>query len=344
LPPLSFFDTGVPSPPMIPDGKLKTGQRPAQLTIRSFKPGDILFEEGSKGREMFIINEGKVGIFKATPDGIVELAQIEKGGAIGEMSLLDAMPRSATAKAVEPTKALLINEFTFQQAVQSIPAWLNSIIKIIVNRLRDANKRVDQSPLRDRERGLVSLILLLLPAYKHEFAGNLAIDYNLVCVEAYYVCRLRKTDIVKAIDQLVRRSLFSLEEDAQHKKHLCVKDVEVLSLFQEYCNLKAQQKTFREMSIPDDAIAMLSNIAYVAQKSGTETDEGTELSRQALIADQEGTPAINIDKSLFELRRRGLINMLPIENDMQILYRKETLSRIKKIKEWLPRFEATPGT
>jgi CRP/FNR family transcriptional regulator, cyclic AMP receptor protein len=323
-----------------PDGKLRTGQRPTQVTIRTFKPGEVLFEEGTKGREMYIINEGKVGVYKQGPDGLTELAQIEKGGVIGEMSLLDAMPRSATVKAIETSKAMLINELTFSQAVQNIPAWLNSIIKIIVNRLRDANKRVDQSPLRDRERGVISLMLLLLPVYRYEFGASVALDYNLVCVEAYYVCRLRKSDIVKIIDQLARRGLFSIEEDTQHKKHLCIRDIEVLTLFEEYLNLKAQQKSFRETTIPDDSIAMLSNIAYVAQKSGTETGEGTVLRREALVADQKDKGQGNIDKALFELRRRGLINMFPVENDMEIVFKKETLSRIKKIKEWLPKFEA----
>ncbi|MDD5675368.1 MAG: cyclic nucleotide-binding domain-containing protein, partial [Chitinivibrionales bacterium] len=85
--------------------ELKTGQRPVQLDIRAYKPGDVLFEEGSKGRELFSIQEGKVGVYKESPDGPIELAKIEKGGIIGEMSLLDNMPRSATVKALEPTKA-----------------------------------------------------------------------------------------------------------------------------------------------------------------------------------------------------------------------------------------------
>jgi CRP/FNR family transcriptional regulator, cyclic AMP receptor protein len=326
----------MPLPP--PDGKLKTGQRPAPVTVRTFKPGEVLFEEGTKGREMYVINEGTVGVYKQTPDGMIELAKIEKGGVIGEMSLLDNMPRSATVKAIDTAKALLINELTFHNAVQEIPGWLNSIIKIVVNRLRDANKRVDQTVLRDRERGVVSLMLLLLPTYKYEFHGTFALDYNLLCVEAYYVCRLRKNDIVKLVDILSRRGLFSVEEDTDHRRHVCIKDVEVLSLYNEYLNLKAQQKTFKEASIPDESIAMLSNIAYVAQKSGAETADGTVLSHEALKADLQDKGGANLDKNLMDLRRRGLINLIPDEKDQQIIFKKEDLSRIKKIKEWLPKF------
>ena len=45
-----------------------------------------------------------------------------------------------------------------------------------------------------------------------------------------------------------------------------------------------------------------------------------------------------LDKHLLDLRRRSLINLLPTENDTLIVFKKETLGRIKKIQEWIPRF------
>jgi len=318
--------------------QLKTGQRPVQNTVRTFKPGDVLFEEGTAGRELYIIEEGDVGVYKNTPDGAIELAVIQKGGVIGEMSVLDNLPRSATVKAKTVTRALLINQLIFQQAIEKVPAWLNSIIKIVVSRLRDANKRVDQSILRDKERGVISLITLLLPSNRYEFSSSIALDYDLVCVEAYYVCRLRKKDITRLLEQIAKRKIITVEEDTQHKKHVCIRDVEVLQLFHEYLNLKAQQKTFKEVLVPEEAIAVLSNIAYVAQKAGGESDEGTTLSKAALVRDLQAKPD-QLERSLLDLRRRGLINIMPAENDSILIFKKETISRIKKIKEWLPQFE-----
>jgi CRP-like cAMP-binding protein len=322
---------------------LKTGQRPIQLNIRSLKPGDVLCEEGTQGRELYIIEDGKLSVYKSTQEGAtIELATVGKGNIIGEMSLLDNLPRSASVKAIDPTKVLVINQQVFLQTLLTTPPWLNSIITIIVSRLRDANKRVDASILRDRERGLVCLMLLLLPSYRHEYASTAALDYNLVCVEAFFVCRLRRKEISRLLDQLRDRALISVEEDAAHVKHVCIRDVEVLKLFEEYLILKSQQKTFRESSIPDDSVAMLSNIAYVAQKSGTETDEGIVLSKAALLEDLQDKDAGHLEKNLLDLRRRGLINLMPTDNDTQIIFRKEALSRIKKIREWLPKFEAAP--
>ena len=306
--------------PVSDRSQLKTGKRPQQLNTRALKEGDILVEEGSHGREMFIIKDGKVGVYKDTVEGSVELAVIERNGIIGEMSLLDNQPRSATIRAVEKTT-------------------VNSIIKIVVSRLRDANRRVDQTVLRDHERGLISLMLALLPENKYEFSSQIALNYDMVIVETYYVCRLKKKEIEKLLAGIGKREIIEIAEDTEQKKHICFKDLEVIKLFYEYLTLKSQQKTFREMSIPQDAVGVLSNIAYIAQKSGTETPEGTKLSKSAFMEDMADKDRNKLEKTLLDLRRRNLINIMPEGADSIIIFKPETLSRIKKIKEWLPRFE-----
>ena len=50
-----------------------------------------------------------------------------------------------------------------------------------------------------------------------------------------------------------------------------------------------------------------------------------------------------VEKTLLDLRRRGLLDIMPQDGDEVLVFRPETLSRIKKIKEWLPRFEMDAG-
>ncbi|MBD3346279.1 MAG: cyclic nucleotide-binding domain-containing protein [Chitinivibrionales bacterium] len=329
--------------PDIGRSELKTGKRPQQLNIQTFKPGTTLFEEGTRGKELFIIKEGRVGVYKTTSDGEIELAVLGDGALVGEMSLLDNLPRSATVRAIDTTKALLINSAVFQATMQKVPVWLFSIVKIVVSRLRDANKRVDLSILRDKEHGVVSLMLLLLPKYKHEFASLSALDYDFMLVETYYVCQLKKKEITHLISGLEKSSIVQVEEDTNHKKHICIKDIDVLKLFKEYLVLKSQRKEFRELGVPEEALSVLNNIAYVAQKSGSNTDEGTALLKSVLLKDLTETKPEKLDRVLLDLKRRNLINMFPVENDVKIIFQRETLARIKKIKEWAPRFEKGTG-
>lgn len=325
--------------PLPARSELKTGKRPVQQQIRSLKPGEILFEEGTQGRELFIIQEGKVGIYKDTPDGRVELAVVEKGGIIGEMSLLDNLPRSATVQAVESCKILIINQASFDKIMQDIPVWLQSIIKIVVSRLRDANKRVDQSVLRDKERGLANLLLLLLPTMTVKKESCSAIEFEQLIAETFFVCRLRKKDIKKTIETLVKRNLLKILVEKDGVQWVLVKEPEILKLFDEYCSLKSLKQSFKEVSIPEQAITTLKNIAYVAQKNGKESADGTTIMKSVLIKDFTEKNAGQLDKNLLDLRRHNLINLVPGGDDMAITFRNEDLRRITKIKEWLPHFE-----
>jgi hypothetical protein len=118
----------------------------------------------------------------------------------------------------------------------------------------------------------------------------------------------------------------------------------VVQLYDDYLKLKSRKKTFKELTIPDEAIGLLSNIVYVAQKAGVETKDGTTLLKSLLINDLDAKNSDNLEKSLLDLKRRNLLNILPAENsDAMLIFEKEVLSRIKKIKEWVPRFEQEPS-
>ena len=314
------------------------------MVVKTFKPGEVIFEEGTKGRELFIVQEGMVGIYKSSPEGETELARIDKGGIVGEMSLLDAMPRSATVKCLETAKLIVVNELTFQNALKAVPVWLTSIIRIVVSRLRDANKRVDRAALRDKDRGIALLLLLLLPGNRHEFSSQTALDFDLLLVEANFVCRLKKNEILKSLSNFEHKGIVSIAEDAKRKKHICIRDIEIVQLYEEYLKLKSQKKVFKELTIPDEAIALLSNIVYVAQKAGVETKDGATLLKSLLLKDLESKTGDHLEKSLLDLKRRNLLNIMPADDhDAVLIFEKEVLSRIKKIKEWVPRFEQEPS-
>jgi hypothetical protein len=63
------------------------------------------------------------------------------------------------------------------------------------------------------------------------------------------------------------------------------------------------------------------------------------LAKSALLEDLADKKPDMIEKSLLDLRRRTLADMMPVDGETMIIFQPEMLSRIKKIKEWLPRFE-----
>lgn len=316
-------------------------EAPVQQT---YKTGEVLFEEGLLGKEMYLVQEGKIGVFKNTPKGRVPISVIGTGGILGEQSFFGSHERSATAIAVEPTRVLVFNERNLKHVMETIPPWLYAMLKVIVTNLHDVRARVDQCALRDPERGVVRILLLLLPRHATVTGTKAALDSSLVLQDAECICRLRENEAQAMVDRLLLRGLVTLDSSpATGARRLVVPDRSALELYDEYLTLKARGERFREGAIPEEAVATLSNIAYVAQKSGQETIDGTALYKSALVEDlSDHNTAALLEKSLGELAHLGLIAVLPVEEETLIIFKKERLTRIKKIKEWLPKFEQEP--
>ena len=93
----------------------------AQVVDRlELKQGSRLFETGDRGDELYIVRTGKVEIFIRNVAGEkIVLTVAEKGDLFGELSMLDSLPRTATAVAIEDTELIVLNRdnllFFFQK-------------------------------------------------------------------------------------------------------------------------------------------------------------------------------------------------------------------------------------
>ncbi len=110
---------------------------------RRFPAGEVLFREGEPGVEMFVIQTGRVRISKMFPSGERTLAVIGPGEFFGEMAILNGRPRTATATAIEPLHALVIDGRTFEAMVLGNGEIAVRMITRLTRRLHSANAYID---------------------------------------------------------------------------------------------------------------------------------------------------------------------------------------------------------
>ncbi len=117
---------------------------------RMCEPGEVLFREGEAGQHMFVLQSGSVRITKDGKGGEKTLAILGAGEFFGEMSILNAKPRNATAT-VEggAARVLVIDARTFEQMVIGNAEIAVRLIKKLSRRLDSANELIEVLMHRD---------------------------------------------------------------------------------------------------------------------------------------------------------------------------------------------------
>lgn len=103
--------------------------------------GQTILMEGEKGKMICILISGKIGVYKSDEQGRQKrISIIRSGKTFGEMSLVDEMPYSATAIAMEPTQMVVITGYQFENLLHDMPrvgnCLLMTIARLISLRLR----------------------------------------------------------------------------------------------------------------------------------------------------------------------------------------------------------------
>ena len=116
---------------------------------KTCEPGEVLFREGEQGQQMFVLQSGAVRITKSGKGGEKTLAVLGPGEFFGEMSILNAKPRNATATVEARSKVLVIDARTFEQMVVGNAEIAVRLIKKLSRRLDSANELIDVLMHRD---------------------------------------------------------------------------------------------------------------------------------------------------------------------------------------------------
>lgn len=106
--------------------------------VEAKEPGDVVFREGDLGDALYVIVRGAVEIRR----GDDAIARLSAPNVFGEMSVLDACPRSATAVAVDGAQLLVIGSEEFYEALQERFEVVDGVIRLLSRRLREADEKL----------------------------------------------------------------------------------------------------------------------------------------------------------------------------------------------------------
>ena len=120
------------------------GRLCAELPVERTPPGTVLFREGEAGRELFVILDGEVEILRRSRSGReTRMALLGPCDWFGDMSVIDVLPRSATARVVAPAELLRLPatelDALYRRDVRAYSLLVLNIAREMSHRLRLAD-------------------------------------------------------------------------------------------------------------------------------------------------------------------------------------------------------------
>jgi len=202
---------------------------------RRFAPGTVVFREGDPSDVVFLLQNGRIRLFKQV--GAIErsLRVVRPGDLFGELALLQGSQRQSTAVALDESLALAFDQATFHQVAQTNPDVGLRVIEQVVRRLRDAEDQIEILMVRDHQSKVVVALMKLaqrelanaeqpgaqvtLHISPLELSAQVGLDVEVV---KRVVSQLRETGYVRIQDERVELS--SLETLRELYSLLSIKD------------------------------------------------------------------------------------------------------------------------
>lgn len=103
---------------------------------RTFSKGTVIFREGDRGDEAYLVQKGMVRIFKTVHGRRVTLGVCKPFQVFGEMALLDDAPRMAAAETSEDTTVLVLSKARVRDMMDTAAPGLTTLIQSLIGTMR----------------------------------------------------------------------------------------------------------------------------------------------------------------------------------------------------------------
>jgi CRP-like cAMP-binding protein len=311
--------------------------------------GEILFRVGDKPTGMFIIRRGQILVFLDKGGQEIPLATIGAGGMIGEMSLFDKKPRSASARAVDEVEITQISNEEFAKILQQIPKWFVSLMTTLSTRLRDTNDRLQDleskykgnvNPLEELTKTL-HIIQLLWHKLGIKEAKNWIIEREVAEKEAAAILNIEISKVSQTIQAIISGGLISSGRNTYKKETLGIvnrgdlerfiyfvtairrKNMSLKFLPQEFVDIAEMLAKQAKATAYDSFSIELKNLEVEAKSRGFRTDTWLEVA--PLFVDLDSSVIVSrTGKDIsFKIQKKGIDTLIQHAKILRVVTRSE---------------------
>ncbi|MBS1790617.1 MAG: Crp/Fnr family transcriptional regulator [Acidobacteria bacterium] len=180
---------------------------------RTLPAGATFITAEQPGEAVYVIADGAVKVFIDDPNGNEVILTILVGGEIvGEMSLLDCAGRSANVVTLEETVVYWMDRTSFGELLRTIPTIHFNLSRLLCDRLRVANARIQSLALQDVEGRVAHQLLTFADVYGKKLAdGKILIPFRLTQSDLASLIGATRVRVNQVIATYKQRHFISVE-------------------------------------------------------------------------------------------------------------------------------------
>lgn len=180
---------------------------------RTFRSGEVIFHRDDPGQVLYMIKEGKVKICIISPDGQeISLAVLGKGEYFGEFTLLDSLPRSADAIALERAECYTLQRADFHNAIMKNPKIAIKVMEALTRRLRNTDQMVEDLIFLDVYGRVAKKLLELAEAHGVKTEQGVLIDVRLTQQELASMVGASRESVNKVMGYFTEKDFISTDK------------------------------------------------------------------------------------------------------------------------------------
>jgi len=180
---------------------------------RTFRSGEVIFHRDDPGQVLYMIKEGKVKICIISPDGQeVSLTVFGKGEVFGEFAILDGLPRSTDAVALERVECYTLQRSDFLNAILKNPKIAILVLEALSKRLRNTNNMVEDLIFLDVYGRVAKKLLELADTHGIKTDEGVLIDVRLTQQELASMVGASRESVNKVLGYFTDKDFISTDK------------------------------------------------------------------------------------------------------------------------------------
>jgi CRP/FNR family transcriptional regulator len=212
-----------------------------QLPDRHLEQGEMFYTPEKRSETLFMLQKGKIRIFRTTPDGReLTLAIVESGTIFGEMALTGQRLEGAYAQAMEPSEVSTMAREDLERLVVQKPEVGLKIMHLLSERLRRYETRLEDITMKDVHARLASIIVMLVESEGVRSGAGYRIP-------AHYTHQ-RLGTMIGANREVVTRAFGVLQDEGVvelRRRLIYVRDLQALKRVSEYGDAQEEEQQQR---------------------------------------------------------------------------------------------------